>query len=72
MTCTDCREAGTALASGAPTEVVEALHAKCKGDTWCDCQHRTNPNMINLERVNHDREDHAAEEHQSGGGAATP
>jgi hypothetical protein len=38
--CPDCKAAGAALDLDIP-ELVEKFHAKCKGDSWCDCQHKT-------------------------------
>jgi hypothetical protein len=32
-------EASEAIMSGMITERVEVLHEKCKGGSWCDCQH---------------------------------
>lgn len=33
-------EATEAIMLGKITERVEVLHAKCKGSSWCCCQHK--------------------------------
>jgi len=40
--CTPCKSAGedNTLLQGANLIIKRILHDKCKGGTWCDCQHR--------------------------------
>jgi hypothetical protein len=59
MICADCKQAGIVMklkpneAHPAPKREAEALHAKCaeRDQTYCDCQHRVNENLINLGRI---------------------
>jgi hypothetical protein len=43
MICVECRKAGKFLTAQVDTEEVAWMHAQCKGGTWCDCQHVTQP-----------------------------
>jgi hypothetical protein len=38
MICKPCREGGECNSGGYYLLALE-LHGKCKGETWCDCQH---------------------------------
>lgn len=40
--CNPCKEAGTIIESNILLKKMakENRHSQCKGDTWCDCQHR--------------------------------
>lgn len=40
--CTACRSAGTAPDRDAKL----GCHERCKGGTWCDCQHRVTQRHI--------------------------
>jgi hypothetical protein len=65
MICDHCRTAGQKLKDDEPAE-AESLHRQC-ADINCTCQHRTDPNLINYERLpsrDNDKAD-AAEGHQS-------
>jgi hypothetical protein len=43
-------EAVEAIMSSSIIDRVKILHAKCKGSSWCDCQHETiNPIAIKEE-----------------------
>ncbi len=37
MVCVDCRRAGEVASVN--RSAAEELHGKCRGKTWCDCQH---------------------------------
>ena len=44
MICTDCREAGnTPKINEYYLAVVKTRHERCKGGTFCDCQHVAGP-----------------------------
>jgi len=63
MMCLDCRQAGEALEAGYSGAAAQ-LHKRC-ADPDCTCQHRTDPNLINLERLNRDNDKaNATEGHQ--------
>ncbi len=47
MMCNDCKKAGELLKEGKVAE-AEAMHCD---DEKCTCQHRTDANIINQERV---------------------
>lgn len=51
MICATCRAAADATPDGLMDfdRVVQALHEKCKGGTWCDCQHRKSRVSITLD-----------------------
>jgi hypothetical protein len=56
MICEPCRRAGDILSSVEDPDPFDesnmiALHRRCKGGTFCDCQHSINPNMLNQERI---------------------
>lgn len=41
--CTPCAKAGEALVTNNvlfTQSLKKAMHEKCQGGTWCDCQHR--------------------------------
>jgi len=65
MICIPCTRGGilTTTARNAAEEAqavliknAAELHAQCRGGTWCDCQHKTNPtgelNMALIEDTN--------------------
>jgi len=54
MICPDCAE-GARLMRAGELETAARMHEACPGTTWCDCQHSTNPNMRNLERITNDQ-----------------
>lgn len=39
MICQTCKEAAQ-LSEDVDLETAKELHAKCKGGTFCDCQHK--------------------------------
>jgi|HubBroStandDraft_6_1064221.scaffolds.fasta_scaffold2095672_2 hypothetical protein len=43
MICINCRTAGTQLTQSGDSPWIAELHKACKGGTWCDCQHSTEP-----------------------------
>lgn len=59
MICTECRNAGDAnglLNTGtAPDEMeytlqqaADEFHKRCKGGTWCDCQHKLGKHLLSF------------------------
>jgi hypothetical protein len=48
MICNPCKEAGLAHAEG-NTLLADELHRECTGN--CDCQHQTDMDYINRERL---------------------
>lgn len=52
MMCSDCKQAGESFRNG-NVEAAEELHRACESapERNCTCQHRTVPNLINLERT---------------------
>lgn len=59
MICSDCREAGDLnwliYSDTAPLQLTDLLikgavsrHTKCRGGTWCDCQHKLGKHLLSL------------------------